>query len=158
MTLEDNARRIIDGTRYMSLGTVDPDGRARVSPVYYAPDGYDVVYWMSVPEAQHSQNIVRQPEVSMVIFDSTVPLGGDVRAVYLKATAGRVPDDELAACAPVACRVRFPERTEPFPVEWLYPPERLRLWRARVTEHSVHVRGSDPEYGTGIDARRVVAL
>ncbi|SDU73990.1 Pyridoxamine 5'-phosphate oxidase [Jiangella alkaliphila] len=158
MTLEDNARHVIDTTRYMSLGTVDPDGRARVSPVYYAPDGYDVFYWMSVPEAQHSQNIERQPEMSVVIFDSTQPVGSDIRAVYLKATAGRVPDDELAVCAPIACRVRFPERTEPFPVEWLYPPERLRLWRARVTEHSVHVRGSDPEYGTGIDSRRVVTL
>ncbi|TDD64367.1 pyridoxamine 5'-phosphate oxidase family protein [Jiangella aurantiaca] len=158
MTHEDNARRLIERTRYMSLGTVDPDGRARVSPVYYAPDGYDIFYWMSAPEARHSQNIVRHPEVSMVIYDSTVPIGGDVRAVYLLATAGQVPDDELEACAPVACRARFPERQEPFPVEWLYPPERLRLWRARVTEHSVHVRGSDPEYGTGIDTRRVVTL
>jgi hypothetical protein len=158
MTHEDAARRLIDTMRYMSLGTVDPDGRARVSPLYFAPDGYDTFYWVSVPEAHHSLNIGRQPNVSMVIFDSTVPVGGDVRAVYLLATAGRVPDDELAACAPVAGRARFPEQAAPFPVEWLYPPERLRLWRARVTEHSVHVRGSDPEYGTGVDTRRVVTL
>lgn len=157
MTLEDDARHIIDTNRYMSLGTVDPDGRARVSPVYYAPDGYDVLYWLSVPEAQHSQNVVRQPQMSMVIFDSTVPIGAGA-AVYLLATAGRVPDDELAECAPVACRSRFPERPEPFPVAWLYPPERLRLWRARATEHSVHVPASHPENDTGIDARRVVTL
>jgi nitroimidazol reductase NimA-like FMN-containing flavoprotein (pyridoxamine 5'-phosphate oxidase superfamily) len=158
MTPEDHARRVIDTTRYLSLGTVDPDGRARVSPVYYAPDGYDTFYWMSAPQAHHSLNIGRQPNVSMVIFDSTQPVGSDVRAVYLLARAERVPDDELAAAAPIACRSRFPERPEPFPVEWLYPPERLRLWRARVTEHSVHVRGSDPEYGTGIDSRRVIVL
>lgn len=158
MRLEDDARRVIDTTRYMSLGTVDPDGRARVSPVYYAPEGYDVVYWISTPRAHHSLNIVRQPQVSMVIFDSTIPVGGDVRAVYLLATAEQVPDEDLDRCAPIACRVRFPEQQEPFPTSWLYPPEELRLWRGRVTEHSVHVRGSDPEYGTGIDSRRVVVL
>jgi len=158
MTLEDTARRLFDTIRYMSLGTVDPDGRAPVSPDYFAPDGYSLVYWLSSPEAQHSLNIVRHPQVSMVIFDSTIPIGGAQAAVYLLATAEQVPDDELDACVDVACRVRFPEQSEPFPAAWVRPPGRLRLWRARVTEHSVHVRGRDPEYGTGIDSRRVVAL
>jgi nitroimidazol reductase NimA-like FMN-containing flavoprotein (pyridoxamine 5'-phosphate oxidase superfamily) len=41
------ARAIIDGNRYMVLGTADADGRPWVTPVYYAPSGYAELYWVS---------------------------------------------------------------------------------------------------------------
>ncbi|MGP3962153.1 pyridoxamine 5'-phosphate oxidase family protein [Nonomuraea sp. 3N208] len=156
MTLEEMARTLIDTTRYMALGTVDPDGRPRVSPVYYAPDGYHDLYWISTPEAQHSRNIAERPEVSMVIFDSTAPIG-TAQAVYLLATAERLPDDEFERHVDHACRARFPEQ-QVFPREQLQGSAPLRLYRAHVTEHSVHVRGSDPVHGKGIDSRLVVDL
>jgi nitroimidazol reductase NimA-like FMN-containing flavoprotein (pyridoxamine 5'-phosphate oxidase superfamily) len=40
MDLGEVARAIIDGNRYMVLGTADGGGRPWVSPVYYAPSGY----------------------------------------------------------------------------------------------------------------------
>jgi hypothetical protein len=152
----DVAKELIDSNRYMVLGTVDPDGRPRVSPVYYAPDGYSTLYWISSPDSHHSRNLADRPEVSMVVFDSTAAIGAG-RAVYLIATGERVPDDELESCAAVACRARFPEQS-PFPVEELLPGARLRLYRARVTEHAIHIRGSDPQYGQGIDSRMAVSL
>ncbi len=152
----DVARQLIDSSRYMVLGTVDADGRPRVSPVYFAPDGYFTLYWISSPDSHHSRNLADRPEVSMVVFDSTAPIGAG-RAVYLIATGERVPDGELESCAAVACRARFPEQS-PFPVEELRPHARLRLYRAHVTEHSIHVRGGDPQYGKGIDHRMVVTL
>ncbi|TYB66167.1 pyridoxamine 5'-phosphate oxidase family protein [Nonomuraea sp. PA05] len=151
------ARSIIDSNRYMVLGTVDPDGRPRVSPVYFAPDGYDTMFWISSPASHHSRNIAERPEISVVIFDSGVPVGGGAQAVYLLATAARVPDEELDRHVETACRARFPEQ-EPFPAEELRPPAELRLYRARVTEHSVHIRGSDPVHGKGVDSRLVVDL
>jgi hypothetical protein len=33
--LDVMARRVIDANHYMTLGTIDPDGRPRPSPVYY---------------------------------------------------------------------------------------------------------------------------
>ncbi|MFG1707233.1 pyridoxamine 5'-phosphate oxidase family protein [Nonomuraea sp. M3C6] len=156
MTLEEMARHLIDTTRYMALGTADPDGRPRVSPVYYAPDGYRDLYWISSPEAQHSRNIAERPEVSMVIFDSTAPIG-TAQAVYLLATAERLPDDEFEQHVDQACRARFPEQ-QVFPRDRLRAPAPLRLYRARVTEHSVHVRGGDPVRGKGVDSRFVVDL
>jgi hypothetical protein len=150
------ARELIDTNRYMALGTVDPDGRPRVSPVYYAPDGYSAVYWISSPKAHHSVNIADRPDVSMAIFDSGAAIGA-ARAVYLKATAERVPDDELEQCVDVACRARFPEQSV-FPIEELRAPAELRLYRAHVVEHSIHVRGSDPDYGRGVDSRMTVTL
>jgi hypothetical protein len=150
------ARELIDANRYMVLGTVDPDGRPRVSPVYYAPDGYSTFCWISTPDAHHSHNVEERPDISMVIYESAAPIGAG-RAVYLKARGERVPDDELDRCADVACRPRFPEQ-RPFPVDELRPPGKLRLYRAHVVEHSIHIRGSDPNYGRGVDHRMTVSL
>ena len=35
--LDAMARRVIDAHQYMVLGTRDPDGSPRLSPVYYTP-------------------------------------------------------------------------------------------------------------------------
>jgi nitroimidazol reductase NimA-like FMN-containing flavoprotein (pyridoxamine 5'-phosphate oxidase superfamily) len=67
------ARAILDSNLYMTLGTVDEDGRPWVSPVYYASDDYKDFYWTSSLEATHSRNIATRPEVSIVVFDSQVP-------------------------------------------------------------------------------------
>lgn len=152
----DRAREIIEANRYMTLGTVEPDGRARVSPVYYAPDGHSVLYWISSPAAQHSRNVAERPDVSIVVFDSQAPIG-QAQAVYMTGHAALVPESDLDDCAEVACRARFPEQ-QPFPLDELRGPAPFRLYRADVTEHEIHVRGSDPVHGTGIDRRMGVTL
>jgi len=151
------ARMLIETNRYMVLGTVDPDGRPRVSPVYYAPDGYHTLYWISSPDSHHSRNIAERPAVSMVIFESAAPIG-TAQAVYLKANAAPVSDDELDQHTDVACRPRFPEQQQPYPAARLRAPGPLRLYRAIVTEHSVHIPGRDPDYGRGVDHRMTVTL
>lgn len=156
MKFQDMARGIIDANRYMVLGTLDPDGRPRVSPVFYAPDGYSTFYWISGQDTHHSRNLADRAEVSLVIFDSTAPVGQGA-AVYLIATAAQVPDAEFDQVVEPATRPRFPEQRR-FPREELQGAAPFRLYRARVSEHSVHVRGGDPEYGTGVDSRRVVEL
>src|SRR5918999_5209136 len=84
MTHDDlaaHARAIIDTNLYLTLGTVDADGRPWTSPVYFAPAGDREFYWLSATDAQHSRHLAERPQVSMVIFDSTVaPYHG--RAVY----------------------------------------------------------------------------
>ena len=96
-------RDVVDGNRYLALGTVEPDGRPRVTPVYYNHDEYRTYYWVSSPQARHSANLTRQPAVSIVVFDSSVE-PAQTRAVYVDATAAQVPDDELAAACAVAFR------------------------------------------------------
>lgn len=138
----------------MVLGTVDPSGRPRVSPVWFSLVDHVDAYWLSSPGAQHSRNIEERPEVSMVVFDSSAdPYTG--QAVYLEATAGRVPDDELA----VACAEAFRGVAD----ELSYTPESLRdepfvLYRARVTASAVHVRGRYFGDGSGADQRVPVEL
>lgn len=65
----------MDSNAYMTLATADEAGRPWASPVWYAPEGYEEVFWVSSPEARHSRNIAARPGVAVVIFDSTAPVG-----------------------------------------------------------------------------------
>jgi uncharacterized protein YhbP (UPF0306 family) len=153
--LSTRARAVIDANKYLTLGTADADGRPWAAPVYFTPDGYTHLYWISSPEARHSRNIAVRPEVCVVVFDSQVAIGG-AEAVYFAATAGLVPDDELEQCARLYSS-RLPE-LKGFPPDELRAPAAFRLYRATITEASVLVRGGDPELGTGVDSRLVVDL
>jgi DNA ligase D-like protein (predicted polymerase) len=135
--LDAMARRVIDGNHYMTLGTMDPDGAPRLSPVYYTPAGYRVLYWVSSPAAHHSANVAARPAIQIVIFDSTVPAGAG-EAVYLAAQAGEVPDGELDAVVGEAFRRTAGAR--PFAPDELRGDHDLRLYRARVTTCEVHGR------------------
>jgi uncharacterized pyridoxamine 5'-phosphate oxidase family protein len=148
------ARDQLAANRFMVLGTVDPSGRPRVSPVWFSMVAHRDVYWLSNPDAHHSRNIAERPEISIVVFDSH----GDPhtgQAVYLEATAKRVPDDELEQ----ACTAAF----EGVDDDLSFTPESLTeqpfvLYRARVTASEVHVRGREVGDGTGSDRRVPVEL
>ena len=152
--LADLARTTLARNRFMVLGTVDPSGRPRVSPVWFSLVDHRDAYWLSSPTAHHSRNIEARPEISIVVFDSSAdPHTG--QAVYLEANAGRVPDDELA----VACDEAFRDVAD----DLSYTPEALRdepfvLYRARVTTSETHVRGRDFGDGSGSDQRVPVKL
>jgi nitroimidazol reductase NimA-like FMN-containing flavoprotein (pyridoxamine 5'-phosphate oxidase superfamily) len=69
------ARTIIDSNDYMVLATADESGLPWASPVWYAPEEYRELFWVSSPEARHSRNLAARPELAIVIFDSTVAVG-----------------------------------------------------------------------------------
>jgi hypothetical protein len=149
------ARDVIDTNWYLTLGTTEPDHRPRLSPVYFTHVEYRDFYWVSSPTARHSRNIAVRPDIAIVIFDSTAPIGQG-RAVYVAARASVVAGAELPRrCAEAFARVG-PGATRFGPRE-LSGDAALRLYRAHATGHEVHVRGRDPKYGTGIDTRRQVS-
>ena len=88
------ARGIVDANLYMVLATADASGRPWASPVYFAHADYTELYWVSSPEATHSRNIAVRPEVSIVIFDSRVPVGAG-QGVYMTAVAEELAGAEL---------------------------------------------------------------
>ena len=96
------ARTTLASNRFMVLGTVDPSGRPRVSPVWLSLVDHRDIYWLSSADAHHSHNIQERPEVSIVVFDSSAPpqSGG---AVYLEATAGRVSEGKTRPREPTTC-------------------------------------------------------
>ena len=140
------ARTIIDANRYMTLATADALGQPWASPVFYATADYAEFYWASAPESTHSNNLAQRPQVSIVIFDSTVPEGTG-QAVYLSATAEQVHDGDLDRALAVY----------PGPASDPY-----RLYRATVFEHSVLCPRGDSgaclRHGALVDHRVQVRL
>ena len=141
MDLDDVARAIIDGNRYMVLGTADEGGRPWVSPVYYAPSGYSELYWVSSPEAQHSRNLAARSDLSIVVFDSRAPVG-EGQGVYMSAVAEQLEGADLDGGIEIFSRVSISHGAKEWRVEDVQPPAALRLYRARVSEHWV----LDPEH------------
>jgi nitroimidazol reductase NimA-like FMN-containing flavoprotein (pyridoxamine 5'-phosphate oxidase superfamily) len=87
--------RALTAIRYLTLGTVDADGRPWVTPVYFAAtEDLRRFYWMSTETSQHSRNVEARPQVSLAVFDSTVPPYHG-RCLYGSGRAEVVPGEEL---------------------------------------------------------------
>lgn len=138
------ARAIIDVNLYMVLGTADHAGRPWVSPVYYAPAAYHEFFWVSSPEARHSRNLNARREVSIVIFDSSVPIGTG-RGVYMSAVAEELAGDERAEGIDLFSRRSLAHGGHEWTLEDVQQPARVRLYRANAVDH----------YLLGTDDRRV---
>jgi len=152
MDLDVVARDVLDGVRYVALGTVDEDGRPRVSPVYFVHHGYTDLYWVSYDDTHHSVNIARDGRVSGVVFDSTVAPGPDTRAVYVVGRARQMAADELDEHLGHAFDDARGGRA--FTRDELTDPgDPIRLYVLHVERCDVHVRAGDPELGTGRDRR-----
>lgn len=133
MTREEDAdamaRRIIDTNWYMTLATADEDGTPWASPVWFAPESETTFLWVSKPEARHSRNLAARPQLAIVMFDSTVPVGG-AEALYTEAVA-----EELEGLEAERAIAIFSRRSEAFGAgEWtaerIAAPAELRLYRA----------------------------
>jgi hypothetical protein len=127
------ARRIVDANRYMTLGTADAGGRPWVSPVWYAKDGYGTFLWVSRPGARHSLNLAERPEISAVIFDSTVPVGTGV-AVYMSGSAKELTGSELEQGIGVFSRESVSEGASAWSLGDVTGGAELRLYRAEISE------------------------
>jgi hypothetical protein len=136
MDLDEVARAIIDGNRYMVLGTADEGGRPWVSPVYYAPSGYSELYWVSSPEAQHSRNLAVRRELSIVVFDSRAPVG-EGQGVYMSAVAEQLTGSDLERGIETFSRVSVSHDAKSWTLGDVREAASLRLYRARVSEHWV---------------------
>jgi hypothetical protein len=85
--LTAHAHALVETNRYLTLGTVDREGRPWTSPVYFAADpDLRTFYWISRQACRHSRNLDGRPDVSLVVFDSTVPPYHG-RALYAVGTA-----------------------------------------------------------------------
>ena len=88
----------------MTLGTADEHGHPWVTPVWFAPADDHELFWVSSPQARHSRNLAARPQVSIVVFDSQVPVGS-AAAVYMPAVAAGA-DGRRARARPRGLRAR----------------------------------------------------
>jgi nitroimidazol reductase NimA-like FMN-containing flavoprotein (pyridoxamine 5'-phosphate oxidase superfamily) len=133
---EREAVGFVEANRYMVLGTADGAGVPWVSPVYFAAVGLRRFLWVSKPGARHSRNLAEQAAVSIVVFDSTVPIFQG-RGLYMTGIAGEVPADEQVESIDVFSRRTLSHGAEAWSVDDVGPSTPFRLYRADIDHHWV---------------------
>ena len=76
---------------YMTLATADASGQPWNSPLFTAHDEHYNFYWTSPARAHHSQNILTNNKIFLVIFSSQA-IEGASEGVYIKARGQLVED------------------------------------------------------------------
>jgi nitroimidazol reductase NimA-like FMN-containing flavoprotein (pyridoxamine 5'-phosphate oxidase superfamily) len=141
------AREIIDANHFMTLATADAHGNPWASPVWFAHADYREFLWVSRPDARHSRNIAQRPEVSIVVFDSSVD-PGNAAAVYLSGLASEaVTGIEAFSAASVAAGL------PPWTLADVTGGAAHRLYRALVTEAWVLAGGDAREAAPDVIGR-----
>jgi uncharacterized protein YhbP (UPF0306 family) len=123
------ARKIIDKSLYMVVGTADQSGQPWASPVYYAPSDYRDFFWISQPDATHSENLRERREVGIAIFDSSQPIGTG-EGVYVLGVGREIPAHETAEGIEIFSKRSVGHGGEEISVEDVSPPARHRLYQA----------------------------
>ena len=149
----DQAHAIIDDHAYLVLGTSDAGGTPWASPVYFAVEGYRDFYWVSSPETTHSRNIGERPQVSIVVFDSRIPIG-EGQAVYMHATAEEVPAQDLQRGIEIFSRRSVAHGVTGWDVDDVRPPAPFRLYRATASEYSMLAKDGAPDHRVPVDVAR----
>jgi nitroimidazol reductase NimA-like FMN-containing flavoprotein (pyridoxamine 5'-phosphate oxidase superfamily) len=136
VTRTDNkahARTVLDQTTYAVLATADTDGTPWATPVWFAHDGLDRLYWLSWPGSRHSQLIEQRADIALTVFDSrTAPNQG--AAFYATARARQCPDAQLDAGLEVVNRRLSQQDAGGFTRERVTGESRLRLYVAEITD------------------------
>lgn len=93
--LSKRAKEIISNIRYITIASVTEDGMPWNSPVFGGYDENYNFYWGTHKDSQKAKNIRNNPNVFLVIYDSTVAPGTG-EGVYIKAKAEPITDlDEI---------------------------------------------------------------
>jgi len=135
VTNSDIVRDILRACSYAVLATADENGVPWASPVWFAMGDHTELYWVSHPDARHSQNIAARPQIAMVVFDSTVRPGSG-QGVYMTANAAQVTDpDAIERGIAVFSHGSVRDGLEEWGAHRVTGEARLRLYRASVHQH-----------------------
>lgn len=113
--------------------------------MWYAHAGYREFFWVSHPQARHSRNIETRPQVSIVIFDSSVRPGA-AQAVYISGAAELTTGSELRRSIEIYSRRSQEQGLAEWTINHVQAPADHRLYRAVAAEQSVLKPG-------GVDVR-----
>ena len=128
-----HARTVLDGTCYAVLATADAEGTPWATPVWFAHDGLDRLYWLSWPGSRHSQLIEARPVIALTVFDSHV-VPNEGTAFYATAQARRCPDERLDDGLRILNRRLAAHGIGGFTRERITGAARLRLYVAEITD------------------------
>jgi PPOX class probable F420-dependent enzyme len=89
-SLPEQAKRWLDEGTYVTVGTVDADGRPHLSVMWATYDGDDVLLSTITARRKH-RNLVANPDVSVLWFPKDAPLS----YVEVRGTASTTTDGAL---------------------------------------------------------------
>lgn len=105
-------KQIIESSTYLSLATTN-GANPWVNAIFYACDKDYNLYFASYNNSLHVQNILKNPNVAVAIFDShIIPGSGKTQGVQIKAACKRVTKDELPKAIDILYAKRFPDPKE----------------------------------------------
>lgn len=90
-SLDDTARRLLDGKNFATVATLLPDGSPQTSVVWVTRDG-DQVLFSTVAARRKARNLERDPRVSVSIFDTANPY----LSIEIRGTAELTVDEAKA--------------------------------------------------------------
>jgi uncharacterized protein YhbP (UPF0306 family) len=93
-------------TQALTLATLDPDGKPRATPVFFAFDNQATLFFLSELETQHAHNIEREASVAAAVYPD-VSDWRSLRGLQVKGHASLVPAHDRDAALTVY-RARFP--------------------------------------------------
>lgn len=147
------ARKIIDRSLYMVLATADAAGRPWPSPVYFATDGDGAFYWVSSHEARHSVNIAARPDVGIVVFDSSMPIGTG-QGIYLEARAEQLSGPELDRGLAVFSARSIQHGGSPWTRDDVGGGTLIRMFRATAASYSMLAKDGKPDHRVPVEIGR----
>lgn len=123
------AQEVIADNRFMVLASADAEGRPWASPVWFAPGPGGEFLWISRPDARHSRNVAERPELTIVIFDSSVR-PDDRQALYVEARAEELVGEERDAAVARYSAHSVADDLPPLPVAKVSGDGPFRMYRA----------------------------
>ena len=128
-----HARLILEQTCYGVLATAAADGTPWATPVWFANDDLDRLYWLSWPGSRHSELIDQRPDVAVTVFDThAVPNEGT--AFYATARARQCQDEQLDDGLRILNRRARAQGIGEFARDRVTGDARLRVYVAEITE------------------------
>ncbi|MFJ6084556.1 pyridoxamine 5'-phosphate oxidase family protein [Streptomyces sp. NPDC092369] len=144
------ARGIVEANLYMVLASADQDGRPWSTPVYFAHADCREFVWVSSPQATHSRNIASRPEVGIVVFDSSAPIGIG-QGVYMSALAARVDESEIERTIDVFSRRSVGHGGLVWTPADVKDTSGLVLYRAVADAHWILAKDGSPDHRIPVD-------
>jgi PPOX class probable F420-dependent enzyme len=100
VTFDEKTRALLDGKNFATVATLNPDGAPQASVVWFRRAG-DVVEFSTTVGKRKARNLVRDPRVSLTVYDAANPY----HSVEIRGVAELVED--RAKELPVALSHRY---------------------------------------------------
>ena len=109
---EEKAKKILSKCIYMAVGTSTNDGKPWIAPVLYVYDEDYNFYFLSAVDSLHSENILKNPNVAITIFDSHQRIGVS-DGIQIEGRAELVEKGEIKKAITLYCKKVFPDSDMP---------------------------------------------